>query len=333
MFLSPYPMSLRMADDATLADSPSAADSSLSRLRTNIASVLYGKDDVVRLALIALLGEGHLLIEDAPGVGKTSLAKALAISLGCQFTRVQCTPDMLPSDIVGTSVFLPQDGQFEFRPGPVFTNVLLVDEVNRTTPRTQSALLEAMSEGQVSVDGTTHELAKPFFVLATQNPFEFEGTYPLPENQLDRFMLRIEVGYPPRKVERDIIAAHKDGEPVDSLSNVIEKQDVLKLQQQARNVRLDLSLADYLLDIVSETREHPDLALGVSPRGALTYVRAVKAAALIDGRDYVVPDDIKHLAVPSLAHRVIVRGVMREGQRSRAVAAIEQVLDRVVVPG
>lgn len=318
--------------DASGAGNGSPSEDSLKRLRANIASVLYGKEDVVRLALVALLGEGHLLVEDAPGVGKTSLAKALAISLGCQFTRVQCTPDMLPADIVGTSVFMPQEGKFEFRPGPVFTNVLLVDEVNRTTPRTQSALLEAMSERQVSVDGKTHVLAKPFFVLATQNPFEFEGTYPLPENQLDRFMLRIEVGYPPRDVERDIIAAHKDGEPVDALTSVVEKHDVLKLQQSARDVRLDGSLADYLLDIVSETRNHPDLALGVSPRGALTFVRAVKAAALIDGRDYVVPDDIKQLAIPALAHRVIVRGVMREGQRSRAVAALEQILDQVAVP-
>lgn len=320
-----------MADEP-IAATGSSSEVSLQRLRANIASVLYGKDEVVRLALIALLGEGHLLIEDAPGVGKTSLAKALAISVGCQFTRVQCTPDMLPSDIVGTSVFLPQEGKFEFRPGPVFTNVLLVDEVNRTTPRTQSALLEAMSEHQVSVDGTTHALSKPFFVLATQNPFEFEGTYPLPENQLDRFMMRIEVGYPPREVERDIIAAHKQGEPVDSLKAVVEKHDILKLQQLAREIRLDTSLADYLLSIVSETRSHPDLALGVSPRGTLTYVRAVRAAALVDGRDYVVPDDIKQLATPVLGHRVLARGVMREGQRARAVAAIEQILDRVVVP-
>lgn len=325
-----------VADSPNVSSGPesSAADSAgeLKRLRENVGSVLYGKDDVVRLTLVALLGEGHLLIEDAPGVGKTSLAKALALSLGCQFTRVQCTPDMLPSDIVGTSVFLPQDGRFEFREGPVFTNVLLVDEVNRTTPRTQSALLEAMSERQVSVDGTTHELSRPFFVLATQNPFEFEGTYPLPENQLDRFMLRIEVGYPPREVERDIIAAHKQGEPVESLKAVLETHDVLTLQQKARDVRLDGSLADYLLDIVAETRTHPDLSLGVSPRGALTYVRAVKAAALVDGRDYVVPDDIKALAIPCLAHRIIVRGVMREGQRARAVGSLEQILDRVAVP-
>lgn len=325
---------------ADVAAGPTASSSNaapidhaaVARLTDNVASVLYGKRDVVRLALIALIGEGHLLVEDAPGVGKTSLAKALALSLACEFTRVQCTPDMLPADIVGTSVFLPQEGRFEFRRGPVFTNVLLVDEVNRTTPRTQSALLEAMSERQVSVDGTTHELTKPFFVLATQNPFEFEGTYPLPENQLDRFMLRIEIGYPPREVERDIIAAHTDGEPVDSLSSVLDENDVLALQKQARGVRLDPSLADYLLDIVAETRRHPDLTLGVSPRGVLTFVRAAKAAALVDGRDYVVPDDIKSLVIPCLAHRVIVRGVMREGQRQRAVASLEQILDSVSVP-
>ena len=306
--------------------------SPVGRLRQSVETVLYGKPEVVRLALTALVGEGHLLIEDAPGLGKTSLAKAIALASGCGFTRVQCTPDMLPSDIVGTSVFKPSDGVFEFRRGPVFTNVLLVDEINRTTPRTQSALLEAMSEQQVSVDGATHRLERPFFVLATQNPFEFEGTYPLPENQLDRFMLRIEVGYPPREFERQIIDAHRTSEPVDRVKPVLQTRDILALQAAARDVRLDESLGDYLLDIVHGTREHPDLSLGVSPRGALTYVRAVKALAVVDGRDYVIPDDIKELAVPCLAHRVLVRGVMREGQRDRAVAALTQVLDGLVVP-
>ena len=324
-----------MASDAPPAPTTAPggeATGPVAALRRNIESVLHGKPDVVRLALTALIGEGHLLVEDAPGLGKTSLAKAIALSLGCDFTRVQCTPDMLPSDVVGTSVFKPSDGQFEFRRGPVFTNVLLVDEVNRTTPRTQSALLEAMSERQVSVDGVTHPLEQPFFVVATQNPFEFEGTYPLPENQLDRFMLRIEVGYPPRSSERAIIDAHRQSEPVDRLKSVMNRDGVLDLQRRARDVRLDESLAEYLLDIVHATRDHPDLSLGVSPRGTLTYVRAVKALAIVEGRDFVTPDDVKQLAVPCLAHRVLVRGVMREGQRDRAVAAIQQILEQAVVP-
>ena len=320
-----------MADDAT-APPPSEAAGPVARLRESVEGVLHDKPDVVRLALTALIGEGHLLVEDAPGLGKTSLAKAIALSLGCDFTRVQCTPDMLPSDIVGTSVFKPSEGVFEFRRGPVFTNVLLVDEVNRTTPRTQSALLEAMSELQVSVDGVTHALERPFFVLATQNPFEFEGTYPLPENQLDRFMLRIEVGYPPRESERAILDAHREGEPVDRVTAVLDRAAVVGLQKQARAVRLDESLADYLLDIVHATREHPDLSLGVSPRGSLTYVRAARALAVVEGRDFVTPDDIKQLAVPCLAHRVLARGVMREGQRGRAEAALAQILDTVPVP-
>ena len=311
------------------SDAPSGP---IAALRANVEGVLYGKPEVVRLSLTALIGEGHLLVEDAPGLGKTSLAKAVALSLGCDFTRVQCTPDMLPSDIVGTSVFKPSEGVFEFRRGPVFTNVLLVDEINRTTPRTQSALLEAMSELQVSVDGTTHRLERPFFVVATQNPFEFEGTYPLPENQLDRFMLRIEVGYPPRDREREIITAHRDSEPVDRLKAVLDRDAVVGLQKQARGVRLDDSLADYLLEIVHATRQHPDLALGVSPRGTLTYVRAVKALAVVEGRDYVIPDDVKELAVPCLAHRVLVRGMVREGQRDRAVASVRQILEDVPVP-
>ena len=322
-------MSNKSPDAPPAADAPSGP---IAALRSNVESVLYGKPEVVRLSLTALIGEGHLLVEDAPGLGKTSLAKAVALSLGCDFTRVQCTPDMLPSDIVGTSVFKPSEGVFEFRRGPVFTNVLLVDEINRTTPRTQSALLEAMSELQVSVDGTTHRLERPFFVVATQNPFEFEGTYPLPENQLDRFMLRIEVGYPPRDREREIITAHRDSEPVDRLKAVLDRDAVVGLQKQARGVRLDDSLADYLLEIVHATRQHPDLSLGVSPRGALTYVRAVRALAVVEGRDYVIPDDVKELAVPCLAHRVLVRGMVREGQRDRAVASVRQILEDVPVP-
>ena len=239
-------------------------------LERNVNSAILGKPETVRLAIVAMLSQGHLLVEDAPGVGKTSLAKALAKSFDCDFKRLQFTPDMLPSDILGSSVFLPTLGEFEFRRGPIFTNVLLADEINRTTPRTQSALLEAMSEGQVSVEGKTHPLAEPFFVLATQNPFEFEGTYPLPENQLDRFMLCIEIGYPSRDVERNVLTNHRDGEPVDKLKPVLSADELRQLQHSARMVRVDDAINDYMLDLVHATRAHEQLQLGVSTRGAIT---------------------------------------------------------------
>ena len=311
---------------------PADAGELLDRLQKSVSAVLMGKDEVVRLACVALVGEGHLLLEDTPGVGKTSLAKAIALSLGCEFTRVQCTPDMLPADIVGTSIFRQDAGTFEFRKGPVFTNVLLVDEVNRTTPRTQSALLEAMSERQVSADGKTYDLARPFFVLATQNPFEFEGTYPLPENQLDRFMLRLSIGYPDRAVERAVLSSHRHGQPVSETTAVLSEADLLSLQRAAQSVLLEDSLADYLLEIVAQTRSHPELSLGVSTRGALAYARAARAAALVDGRDFVTPDDIKSLAVPVLAHRVLVRGVMRESQREQAERTVRTIVDQIAVP-
>jgi MoxR-like ATPase len=301
-------------------------------LETNIAAALFGKPDVIRMAVVALLAEGHLLIEDAPGVGKTSLAKAIAQSLNCEFTRLQCTPDMLPSDIIGSSVFLPNKGEFEFRQGPLFTNVLLADEINRTTPRTQSALLEAMQERQVSIDGRTYQLKRPFFVLATQNPFEFEGTYPLPENQLDRFMLRIEIGYPPRESERDVLRRHRDGEPGERLTHVVSGDQLQDIQKAVRNVTVDESLNDYILDIVEQTRRHEELTLGVSTRGALIYYRAVQALAISDGRDFVTPDDVKRLAIPVLSHRVVCRGLMRETQRQRAGGIIQQIVDSVPVP-
>lgn len=304
----------------------------IQTLEENIARAIFGKPDVIRMAIVALLADGHLLIEDAPGVGKTSLAKAIAQSLNCEFTRLQCTPDMLPSDIIGSSVFLPNRGEFEFRKGPLFTNVLLADEINRTTPRTQSALLEAMQEHQVSIDGKTHPLQRPFFVLATQNPFEFEGTYPLPENQLDRFMLRIEIGYPERESERDVLRRHREGQPVDRLSHVLEGSELLEVQQSVRNVRVDDSLNDYLLDIVEATRRHDELTLGVSTRGAIIYYRAVQALATSEGRDYAIPDDIKRLAIPVLSHRVVCRGLVRENQRQRASGIIQQIVDTTVIP-
>jgi MoxR-like ATPase len=301
-------------------------------LEQNVSSAILGKSDAVRLAIVALLAQGHLRVEDAPGVGKTSLAKALTKSLDCDFKRLQFTPDMLPSDILGSSVYLPTLGEFEFRRGPIFTNVLLADEINRTTPRTQSALLEAMSEGQVSVEGKTHPLSDPFFVLATQNPYEFEGTYPLPENQLDRFMLCIEIGYPTREVERHVLANHREGEPVDKLKSVLTAEQLNRLQLSARSVRVDDSINDYMLDIIHATRSHEQLQLGVSTRGAITLYRATQGLALVEGRNYVIPDDVKRLAIPVLAHRVVVKGVLHEGRRDRAQLVINQILAKTRVP-
>jgi len=312
--------------------SVSDAHSLIAALERNISSAVLGKPEPIQLTLVALLAEGHILVEDVPGVGKTSLAKSIARSINCDFKRLQFTPDMLPSDILGSSVYLPNLGDFEFRRGPIFTHVLLADEINRTTPRTQSALLEAMSEGQVSIEGQTHQLEAPFFVLATQNPFEYEGTYPLPENQLDRFMLCVELGYPARDVERAVLTQHRSGEPVDKLQPVISLEQLRGLQQQAREVRVDDSINDYLLDIVAATRSHEQLQLGVSTRGALTLYRACQSLALILGRNFVVPDDVKRLAVPVLAHRVVCRGVLREGQRQRAQLAIRQILGKIPVP-
>ena len=304
----------------------------VEKLIANIEQAVIGKPEAVRLTVLALLAEGHLLIEDVPGVGKTSLAKALARSLNCKFTRLQFTPDMLPSDILGSSVFLPNVGEFEFRPGPIFSHIVLADEINRTTPRTQSALLEAMSESQVSIEGKTRVLERPFFVLATQNPFEFEGTFPLPENQLDRFMLCIDIGYPDPSVEKEILTTHRRGQPVDKLQPVLEVSQLESLQQATRDIRVDDSISEYLLKIVTATRDHSQLTMGVSTRGALTFYRAVQARALIENRDYATPDDVKQLAIPVLAHRVVCQGVVREGHRDKARTVIRQILDNTRVP-
>ena len=304
----------------------------IAALEQNIATAILGKPEPIHLSLVALLAGGHLLVEDAPGVRKTSLAKALAKSLSCEFKRLQFTPDMLPSDILGSNVFLPNRGEFEFRPGPIFTNVLLADEINRTTPRTQSALLEAMSEGQVSIEGKTHALPSPFFVLATQNPYEFEGTYPLPENQLDRFMVCIEIGYPARDVEKNVLINHRDGEPGDKLQSVINTEQLLRLQHSVRSVKVEDSLNDYILEIVDSTRTHEQLHLGVSTRGAITLYRAVQGLALIEGRNYAVTDDVKRLVLPVLAHRIVVKGVLHEGRRDRAKSVLKQILSKIPVP-
>lgn len=304
----------------------------IEALEKNIGEILLGKREPVRLALVALLAGGHVLIEDAPGVGKTVLGKALARSLDCTFRRLQFTPDLLPSDILGSSVYLPNKGDFEFRPGPIFTSVLLADEINRTTPRTQSALLEAMSEGQVSVDGQTHKLPEPFFVIATQNPFEFEGTYPLPENQLDRFTLCMEVGYPSREAEKQALLLHRQGEPVDQLKPVVTAQQLQELQRQVRDVKVSDAINEYLMDIVEATRRHDQLSLGLSTRGALTLYRAVQSQAFVEGRDYATPDDVKKMVPCVVAHRILCRGSVRLGQRTRARAILDTILQKTRVP-
>ena len=303
---------------------------SLAALRENVGRVFLGKPEVVRLAVVALLADGHLLLEDVPGVGKTLLAKALARSLDCTFARVQFTPDLLPGDLTGVSVWREQSGTFEFQPGPVFAEIVLADEINRATPRTQSALLEAMSERQVTIDGKTRRLGPPFLVVATQNPHEFEGTYPLPESQLDRFLLRVTVGYPGREAERAILTQHRAGEPVETLTSVVSVQALTELQALTRSVRVDPALADYVLDLVADTRSHADVALGASTRAALGLYRAAQANALTFGRDYVVPDDVKGLAEPVLAHRLVGRGWAAGGSPDAGPVVREIVAKRKV---
>jgi MoxR-like ATPase len=300
----------------------------IRRLEDNLRRALVGKPDVVRLTVIGLLARGHLLIEDVPGVGKTTLAAALARSIGGGFQRIQFTSDMLPSDVLGVSVWEPQRGDFVFKPGPLFTNVVLADEINRTTPKTQSALLEAMNEAQVSLDHTTHPLPRPFMVLATQNPREYEGTYPLPESQLDRFLLRIRIGYP-GSLDEKIILKSAASRSLPALGPVIEAADVLALQDAADRVRADESVLDYLLALVTATRTTPLLSLGVSPRGSLALLRAARAQALADGRDYLVPDDVKSLAVPALAHRVLTRAAVSD----LAASGDAEVVLRAIVQG
>ncbi|HUP35824.1 MAG TPA: MoxR family ATPase [Candidatus Limnocylindria bacterium] len=307
------------------------ATETIRRLEENVGRALVGKPEVVRLAVIGLVARGHLLIEDVPGVGKTTLASGLARSIGASFQRIQFTSDMLPSDVLGVSVWEPKRAEFVFKPGPLFTNIVLADEINRTTPKTQSALLEAMNEAQVSLDHSTYPLPRPFMVLATQNPREYEGTFPLPESQLDRFLLRIRIGYPAAADEKAVLRG--DASPAD-LGPVVEADEVLALQEAAERVRMEESVLDYLVALVTATRLSPLLALGVSPRGSLALLRAARARALADGRDYLLPDDIKHLAVPALAHRVIVKGSLA-GSAAGGMdgeSAVAAILQDVPVP-
>jgi MoxR-like ATPase len=303
----------------------------IRRLEENVGRALFGKPEVVRLAIIGLVARGHLLIEDVPGVGKTTLASGLARSIGASFQRIQFTSDMLPSDVLGVSVWEPKSAEFVFKPGPLFTNIVLADEINRTTPKTQSALLEAMNEAQVSLDHSTYPLPRPFMVLATQNPREYEGTFPLPESQLDRFLLRIRIGYPAAHDEKAVLRG--DVAPAD-LVPVVEADEVLALQEAADKVRVEESVLDYLVALVTATRRSPLLALGVSPRGSLALLRAARARALADGRDYLLPDDVKQLAVPALAHRVIIKGSLAGAAAGGmdGEAAVTAILQDVPVP-
>jgi MoxR-like ATPase len=309
----------------------------VAALEANIARVIRGKPAAIRHAVIALIARGHLLIEDVPGVGKTTLARAMAASIGVTFHRIQFTSDLLPSDIVGVSVLDPKSGQFEFRPGAVFANLVLADEINRTTPRTQSALLEAMNDGQVSVDGRTYPLEAPFLVIATQNPEEHYGTYPLPESQMDRFLLRIRMDYPSPEDEKRILldTPGRAGDALAALEPVLRAADVRALQDAADRVHLAPELAEYIVAVARETRQSPHLALGVSPRGELSWRNAARASALADGRDYVLPDDLKALALPVLAHRVVAASPAEALGRARqdVERVLTDILERVPAPG
>jgi len=307
----------------------------IDTLRGAVEGVIKGKPEAVRLAVVTLLAGGHLLIEDVPGVGKTTLAQALARALDCTFQRIQFTSDLLPSDVIGLSVYDERAGSFEFKPGPIFANVVLADEINRTTPKTQSALLEAMAEGHVTVEGTTYRLKAPFMVVATQNPVEHHGTYPLPESQVDRFMLRLTIGYPESGVEKEILRDREHGDPLDSLRAVMAGEEVVDLQRAVAGVRVDDALVDYLMRIVSATRDSEMLDLGVSPRGTLALFRAAQALALTEGRPFCVPDDVKRLVLPVFAHRLVVNSRFSSSFHRRseeAEAALREIMKTISVP-
>ncbi len=306
----------------------------LQELRQTIEGVIRGKSDVVHLTVVALLAGGHLLVEDVPGVGKTTLAQAIARCLDCSFQRIQFTSDLLPSDIVGVSVYNQSRGEFEFKPGPIFANVILADEINRTTPKTQSSLLEAMSEGRATVENQTYDLPRPFMVLATQNPLEHHGTYPLPESQLDRFLMRVRIGYPSPTEEKEILRRQTHHHPLDMVTPLMTGEDILDLQEEIKNVRVDDVLLDYLMDIVTATRESDMLDLGASPRGSLALYRAAQALAFTEDRAYCIADDIKRLIIPVFGHRVMLNsryaGRLRRSEDTDAV--LEEIIRTVRVP-
>jgi len=306
----------------------------LQELRQTIEGVIRGKSDVVHLSVVTLLAGGHLLVEDVPGVGKTTLAQAIARCLDCSFQRIQFTSDLLPSDIVGVSVYNQSTGEFEFKPGPIFANVILADEINRTTPKTQSSLLEAMAEGRATIDNQTYDLPRPFLVLATQNPLEHHGTYPLPESQLDRFLMRVRIGYPTATEEKEILRRQAHHHPIEMVTPLMSADDVLDLQEEIKNVRFDDILLDYLMDIVTATRESEMLEMGVSPRGSLALYRAAQALAFTEDRAYCIADDIKRLVIPVFGHRVLLNsryaGKLRRSEDTDAV--LEEIVRTVRVP-
>jgi MoxR-like ATPase len=302
------------------------------KIAGNVEQVIVGKHEPVQMTVVALLCQGHLLIEDVPGTGKTMLAKALSRSLGCTFRRIQFTPDMLPSDVTGISVFNQKTREFEFRPGPVIAQVVLTDEINRATPKTQSALLEAMEERQVTVDGVTYPMPKPFLVLATQNPIEYEGTFPLPEAQLDRFMMRIGLGYPSTEDEIKMLNAQQHGHPIDRIGQVVPAEELLEAQRAVQDVYIDDLVKDYIVKLVKTTRKHPDVYLGASPRASIALYKTGQARAAILGRDYVLPDDIKALAPSTLSHRLIISPSARI-KSVEPQAVIQEILDSTPVPG
>ncbi|MDY7022811.1 MAG: MoxR family ATPase [Cyanobacteriota bacterium] len=298
----------------------------IERLKQNLSRTIVGKENAIRLTLVALLSEGHALLEDVPGVGKTLLAKSIARSIAGEFQRIQCTPDLLPTDITGTNIWNPSTGEFEFLPGPIFTNILLTDEINRATPRTQSALLEVMEEQQATVDRVSHSVPEPFFVIATQNPIEYQGTFPLPEAQMDRFVLSLSLGYPSESEELQMLQQLTKGIKVEELQPCLTPKDVLELQQLCRQIKVETSIQQYILNLVRTTREHEEIALGVSPRGAIALHRATQALAFLNNRDYAIPDDVKFLAPSVLSHRLIPTG----GRRAKTI--VEQLLHSVPIP-
>lgn len=307
----------------------------ISALRDAIARTIKGKQQTIDLAIVALLAEGHLLIEDVPGVGKTTLGHALARSLDCNFHRIQFTSDLLPSDVLGVSVYSPKVNEFEFKPGPIFANIVLADEINRTTPKTQSALLEAMNENQVTIENVTYPLPRPFMVLATQNPVEHHGTYPLPESQMDRFLMRIEVGYPDANAEKEILKRFSNGNNRYTVNAVLNPAEVLYLQEESRKIRIDEAIVDYMIQIVNRTRGHAEIELGISPRGTAALFRATQSLAMMEARSFVIPDDVKRLARPVFEHRLVMvrggaRGRMNAGADARTV--LEEIVDQTPVP-
>ena len=303
----------------------------VTALRSAVSQTIKGKEQIIELAVIALLAEGHLLIEDVPGVGKTTLGHALACALDCTFHRIQFTSDLLPSDVLGVTIFNPRLNEFEFKHGPIFANVVLADEINRTTPKTQSALLEAMNENQVTIENVTYALPRPFMVLATQNPAEHHGTYPLPESQLDRFLMRIEVGYPNMAAEKEILKRYTNGNTRNKIRPVLAPSEVLFLQEESRKIRMQDPVMDYMLQLVNRTRTHPDIELGISPRGTVALFRATQALALIESRSFVLPDDVKRLVYPVFAHRLVIA---RSGGRAKtdARAVLKDILEQTPVP-